>query len=63
MPLSPDNTGEIVRCHIDFDDFETFGPPFVELIRSELEPFIIGVGRIIVDYADKNLVIILIPLP
>src|SRR5579864_6098365 len=39
-------SGEIVRCHVNIDDFETFGSPLIKLTRSELEPFIIGAGRV-----------------
>jgi hypothetical protein len=56
-PCLPTISGELVRCHIDLDDFDSFRPIIVDLLRSELEPFIIGVGRVIVDQADKDLVV------
>src|SRR5258707_490815 len=53
-PLIPTVSGEIVRCHINFDDLNTFGPPLVDLLRSELEPFIIGAGWVSLRCIDKD---------
>jgi hypothetical protein len=57
-PCIPAIPGELVRADIDKDYFAAFRFPICDLLRSELEPFIIGVGRITVNETNEGLVVL-----
>jgi hypothetical protein len=56
-PCLPSVPNEIVRAKIDKHDFATAPLPVCDLLRLEIEPFIIGVGWVIVDETIEGVVI------
>lgn len=49
--------GELIRADIHEHNITTSPLPFRDLIRLELEPFIIGVGWVKVDYTPEGVVV------
>lgn len=56
-PALPSIPNEIVRADIDKNDFASITFPLCDLLRLELEPFIVGVGWVIVDETDDGIVV------
>lgn len=56
-PCLPSVPNEVVRAEINEDDFSSAGFPIRDLLRLELEPFIIGVGWVIVDEISEGIVV------
>jgi hypothetical protein len=56
-PCLPSVAHEIVRAKIDKNDFAATPLPICDLLRLEIQPFIIGVGWVIVDETDEGVVV------
>ena len=56
-PIQPTVLGEVIRAHIDPNDFPSTALPILDLLRLEIEPFIVGCGWVVVDQLPDGLVI------
>jgi hypothetical protein len=56
--VKPEKLGEIVRLHFNLPDGMAEPFPVRALIRMELEPFIVGVGKVSVQETVDGLVIV-----